>query len=424
MPLLLFALLFFSCVVLAQERPRPAPVAPLSLEQTPKGKQPERPTAEPTAKKAAEKNTESFTARPAERAALDKQIAAQFAPLFYQGLGDQPRADYITNFDFDGDWKGDNNWQNLNNRAHRLRAYIYYSVVETPTHYYVHYAAFHPRDYKGEAITSALLDEFMRRTLPQIGKPNDPAIEKANEVALSHENDLEGCLVIAEKRGETPAQARVLYVETMAHNTYLKYRTSAVSSSVGDPIELNGSHPLLYIEPKGHGMTRYTGDAIQLNRRVADVLIYGYKGQAEDHDLLTGRNIGYDLISIYDTLWQRGIEGENETYGESYEYPTQAVTKFQFDQPPAALAEKFGQLGVAFRGSVGFKNKARPPWAWFDGSERDRPRGEWFFDPAGVIARHFGLGAEWTTAYSYNPYFKIGLPADAQSSAPQETIKN
>lgn len=418
MPLLLFALLLVSVAVQAQERPRQVEPVPLTQTQPLKPKQQEATAA---AKPPAKVNT-TFTARSAIRAGLDKQIAAQFAPLFYQGLGDQPRADYITNFDYDGDWKGDNNWQNLNNRAHRLRAYIYFSVVETPSHYYVHYAAYHPRDYKGEAITSTLLDEVMRRTLPQLGKPTDPAIEKANEVALSHENDLEGCLVVAEKRGDQLAQARVIYVETMAHNTYLKYRTSALASSSGDPIELNGSHPLLYIEPKGHGMTRYTGDAVQLNRRVAEVLIYGYTGQAEDHDALQGRNIGYDLLPIYDTFWQRALAGENETFGEIAEYPQQAVTQFQANQTPLALEGKLGNLGTAFRGNVGFKNKARPPWAWFDGSERNRPAGEWFFTPASVVARHFSLDSEWGTAYSYNPYFGIGLQADAD--VPKSEPKN
>lgn len=51
---------------------------------------------------------ESTSSAP-NRQTLDKQIAAQFAPVFYQGLGDSPRSDFITNFDFDGDWKSDNN---------------------------------------------------------------------------------------------------------------------------------------------------------------------------------------------------------------------------------------------------------------------------------------------------------------------------
>ena len=43
----------------------------------------------------------------------DREVAARFAPVFYQALGDKPRSDYITNFDFDGDWRGDNNWDKI-----------------------------------------------------------------------------------------------------------------------------------------------------------------------------------------------------------------------------------------------------------------------------------------------------------------------
>ena len=84
----------------------------------------------------------------AERAA-DREIAARFAPIFYQALGDKPRSDYITNFDFDGDWRGDNNWAHTEDKQFPLKAYIYYAVSETATHFFIHYAVFHPRDYKG-----------------------------------------------------------------------------------------------------------------------------------------------------------------------------------------------------------------------------------------------------------------------------------
>ncbi len=349
------------------------------------------------------------------RAERDRQIAAQFAPQLHQGLGENPRADYITNFDFDGDWRGDNNWNNLNNRKFALRAYVYYSVSETPTHYFVHYAFFHPRDYKGDVITSTLLDSVLRQTLPRIGK--DPT-GRADDVALSHENDLEGCLIVAAKNGNDPnnnlSRAQVQYVEAMAHNAWLKYYAPGVSSSVGDPIELDGMRPRLFIEPKGHGVGRYTGDAVQLNQKVKGVLVYNYTGRADEPDA-QATTAGYDLVSIYDTLWLRAQKGSNETFGETFgeaaDYATRIVQRVSLDpksSPNAGQIEQaFGQVGSAFLGKMGFQNKARPPWAWYDDSERERPRGEWFFDPASVIARHFKLNAEWVTTYSYNPYFKI-----------------
>ncbi len=346
-------------------------------------------------------------APPASRQSLDKRIAVQFAPIFHQGLGENPRADFITNFDFDGDWKGDNNWQNLDNRSYPLHAYIYYSVVETATHYFVHYAMFHPRDYKGDLVKSSILGVLISEGVRQMGK--DPTGGLANDLALSHENDLEGCLVVAEKKGDDPSQAVVRFVETMAHNQYLRYCPGEERSGACESIEMKGRRPLIFIEPKGHGPLRYTGSRQQLKSSVNGVLIYSYTGRAEDHDQVKGKSIGYDLIPVYDTLWIRSQKEENETYGEVFNYETRAVLKLQLEKSPEKVEMKLGSLGSAFRGKVGSKNKARPPWAWFDDSERDRPRGEWFFDPASVIAMHFNLGREFSTAYLYNPYFKIGL---------------
>jgi hypothetical protein len=341
---------------------------------------------------------------PAQRGELDKQIAAQFAPIVYQGLGSYLRADYITNFDFDGDWKGDNNWDNLDNRSYPLRAYVYYAVSETPTHYFVHYAFFHPRDYKGDLAQSQLLELIIAEGLKQAGR--DPTGGLAEDVALSHENDLEGCLVVAEKRGADLARAEVKYVETMAHNNYFKYCPDEGRAGICEAIEMKGNRPLIFVEPKGHGPSRYSGSRQQLKVSINGVMIYSYTGRAEEPDRVKEKSIGYDLISIYDTLWMRAKQGKNETYGEAFNYQTRAFLKYQLNGPAKKVEKNLGSLGAVFRGDDGFKNKARAPWAWYDDSERERPRGEWFFDPASVIARHFDLGQEFSRAYLYNPFFE------------------
>jgi hypothetical protein len=71
----------------------------------------------------------------------DREIASRFAPVFHQGMVGSGRFDYITNFDFDDDWVGDNNWANAELGQYPLKAYVYYAVSETPTHYFIHYAA-------------------------------------------------------------------------------------------------------------------------------------------------------------------------------------------------------------------------------------------------------------------------------------------
>ncbi|HJQ70773.1 MAG TPA: hypothetical protein VKA70_17495 [Blastocatellia bacterium] len=343
-------------------------------------------------------------AKQESRQALDKQIAAKFAPVFYQGLGDNPRSDYITNFDFDGDWKGDNNWRNLDERSFPLRAYIYYSVTETATHYFVHYAFFHPRDYKSGLAKTTIVDTLLGEGLRRASK--DPPGGLANEIAMSHENDLEGCLVVAEKRGDK-LTATVQFVETMAHNRFLKYCPREARSAACEPIQMEGERPLIFVEPRGHGPSRYTGDRQQLKKSISGVLVYRYTGSAEIHPEARGKNIGYDLIPIYDTFWVRAQKGEDETFGESFDYGARTLLKPHAGTAPEKIEQKLGVLGSAFRGEVGSKNKARPPWAWFDTRERDRLRGEWFFDPAAVIARHFNLRDGFSLAYVYNPYFEV-----------------
>src|SRR5678816_646217 len=133
---------------------------------------------------------EDRTDKPAD---ADREIAARFAPIFYQALGDRPRSDYITNFDFDGDWRGDNNWENAANETFPLNAYIYYAVAETSTHLFIHYAVFHPRDYKGGEIRGTILSELIREGVKRGGKYDPTGL--ADEATLAHENDMELSLI-------------------------------------------------------------------------------------------------------------------------------------------------------------------------------------------------------------------------------------
>lgn len=376
--------------------------------------------------------------------ATDRAIAARFAPIFHQGMVGT-RYDYITSFDFDGDWVGDNNWTNAADPTHPQRAHVYYAVSETPTHYFVHYAAFHPRDYKGGELTGALLSQAVRRGAQASARVRPTAI--ANDVVLAHENDLEGCLVVAEKKGPRLEDAVVVVVETLAHNQYLKYqRQATLSGSVGS-VRFEGEHPLVYIEPKGHGIEAFAdqltaadgrsavgtgsggnappeppGGRTGLAERVAGLVsrvetarklvnmeqpetirVYRYTGVADDPEKAEG-DIGYDLLPLYHTIWARAQRVPNETFGEVQDYGTREARGAPAGSAPRPV--QLGSLGSSFRGVQGAENKARPPWGWFDMAERERPLGEWFFDPAAAVARHFpALGID--TSYLHQPFYGI-----------------
>lgn len=276
-------------------------------------------------------------------AAREQQVAVRFAPVFWQALGDHPRADYVTDFDFDGDWRG---------------------------------GRYDPTGLSAEAV-------------------------------LAHENDMEGCLVVAEKDGDDPARARVILVETLAHDRFHKYAPEGTNAPASfERVRLEGPQPLLFIEAKGHGVLAYEGGDKQESRR--GTLVYTYAGRAEDPEA-TGKEkeaVGYELVSLYDTIWRRALAGSKETFGEVTDFGAQSFEAAGAKRP-SKRAKKLGRLGASFLGDFGAPNAARPPWGWFDRSERGRPRGEWFFDPAATAKRRLGRGADFSTAYLHAPF--LGL---------------
>ncbi|HKE59574.1 MAG TPA: hypothetical protein VKB46_22845 [Pyrinomonadaceae bacterium] len=346
----------------------------------------------------------------AKNGAREAGIAQRFAPIFYQALGDKPRSDYITNFDFDGDWRGDNNWDHIDQFP--LKAYIYYSVTETSSHYFIHYTVFHPRDYKGGEVKGTILSELIREAAKK-GRQYDPT-GLSGEAALAHENDMEGCLLVVTKVGD--GKGRLTFVETLHHNTFSHYVVGEAAEGF-TAVQAEDEHPLLYIEPKGHGIEAYDGDQKQTGKK--EFLRYVFRGKAEDpsaneklicRDLPSTpcrQSVGYELQPISTTLWPRAVALPNETYGEDYDY---GEIKLSISLGGAKASEKtikVGKVACAFLGKVGGHNMARPPWGWFDNNERDLTMGRWFFDPAVVVKRHYQLGESFSTAYLSLPFWAV-----------------
>jgi hypothetical protein len=337
-----------------------------------------------------------------------REVAARFAPVFRQALGDSRRGDLITNFDFDGDWRGDNNWAHAADTRYRLRAYVYYAASETETHFFVHYAVFHPRDYKGGAGRGPLLSEIIREGAKAGGKYDPTGL--SSEAVLAHENDMEGCLVVAAKRAgsDDPARAEVVYVETLSHDRFLKYATRETSAGDFKTVRLEAGRPILYVEPKGHGVVAYDGGDKQSG---SDALLYRYAARADDPEA-TGASgeVGYELLPLLTTLWPRARGGANQTYGESSDFAEVSVEAATGKSGKTQTRKmKLGKTGTAFLGTVGAPNAARPPWGWFDRDERDARPGAWFFDPAATVKSHFRPAEEFSLTYVYAPFLGINL---------------
>lgn len=333
---------------------------------------------------------------------IDREIAARFAPVFYQALGDKPRSDYLTNFDFDGDWRGDNNWVHTDDKKFALRGFVYYAVSETRTHYFIHYAVFHPRDYKGGETKGRILSEIIHEGTKR-GSEYDPT-GWLEEAGVAHENDMEGCLLVIEKHGTDLNRARLVFVETLHHNNFLPYLAKESPTKSFGLFRVDGRNVLLYVEPKGHGIEAYSGHEKQISAK--KFLIYKFTGKPENPEQQKDSLVGYDLLPLQTTIWPRVRSGNsNVTFGSSHDYGQIMISVAQANGGSTVRKLTVGKIGVAFLGKAGGVNMARAPWAWFDKDTRDQPLGRWFFDPATIIKRDFKLDESFSTAYSRLPFW-------------------
>lgn len=317
----------------------------------------------------------SVPAAAAETSSPDyTDLVEYWAPTIYQDVTTSydVRADFLTRFDFDGDWSGINNWENT--FLYPLTSAVYYSVQETETHYFINYCFFHPRD---DAPVS--LDR--------------------------HENDFEGALFVIEKDGSEFGS--FLLMETQAHNHFYQYSNNTDIIDGSDDIDGgvifdNGHHPAVYISPNGlgtsagHGVSAYDGSGAQGD----DGIIYRYEeGIGVVPDDASGNFLhayDYELLSM-DAFWDRRYDiGDNSPFGA------------------------FGQL----RGDNYGENKAKMPWAWDDPDDGPAMLSVNWSDPAHFVDVHFdGLG-DFSHTYLYNPYYSHIITVEYVTSLSNEDAFN
>ena len=319
---------------------------------------------------------------PAHAAVGRAELALRWAPIHYQdvdatgshALGG--RSDYITKVDYDGDLNGRNNWDRAGNADVSLAAHVYYSVVETSSHWYLTYFFFHPRDWV-----------------------DHPFFE------TEHENDGEGLLLAVEKDGSDFGVLRSAV--TVAHTDFYSYAPSGSTwtsgrESIDGTLQLQSSphdsyqHPVTAQETQGHGLKAYPQYNIN-----GDGLIYYPSTTAETPSSGNDRDVQYALIDIFASggLWAQ----RNNTS--------------LFANLGTFAGDTTGDCGVGTF-SCG-TNSANAPWGWDDGN--DLPgRGELATDPAKLSAEYFTVPGTLARTYSYNPYSSAAAALkEAAKTAPR-----
>jgi len=284
-----------------------------------------------------------------------EDLAGYYAPVIRQGaITDQ---DYITAVDFDGDWVGNNNWENQ--PTGDLSACVYYSVIESETHWFLFYSLFHPRDYTYEDCATS---------------------------GGCHENDLESIQLTVEKDGTRFGKPKAL--ETLAHDSIYLYTFD--DSVAGNFLDVTGAaeqeqgHPVVYVEALGHGIYGHRKASSLIRPYVGGVVIYRVGEQAEMPESTKDENVSYKLVPIYTTLWpRRGDIADGKMFDGPFDYRGRILPK-------------------SIDGKDFSPDRANTPWGYYQATGGTLSRGDWFLDPARALAFHAHFDGDFSLEYVYN----------------------
>ncbi len=339
-------------------------------------------TVSGAAKSALENEVTVFTSSPM---GMDKYryLVEHYAPFIAQETWFNPKADYLARFDYDGNWKGDDNWENLEKGS--SQAFVYYAAMETETHWFLIYNFFHPRDYSDICI-----------------------------VGTCHENDNEGLILTVRKDKSKFGKLEVM--ETLAHNNIYSFTNDKdIKKGVHDidgKLELyKGVQPIIFIEAGGHGVlgsdhktSFFSAEKMDFKQNTG--VTYVYKNKAERPTHSNDRNVGYALLPIAAEWQMKGFQEtdmSNDTFENFFVYEP-------FGNRPKAKAK---YISGAFKGRTASDNMAKPFWAWHDRRTKDKKilnTGQWALDPAYSISVNlkFASNKPVSLVYIFNPYLETG----------------
>jgi hypothetical protein len=317
------------------------------------------------------------------------ELARRYAPFVYHALdAERGRQDLPTRVDFDGDLRGDNNWEQM--PRFELPPTLYYAALSTGTHHFITYHLFHPRDW-------ASFDVGLH---------------------LTHENDGENLQVVVER-----ATGQVVLLFTQAHycgGVYVSPQGpwAAGSEPIRGPLLLvdddgrpdaTGTHAAVFVETEGHGIYGATDDdsdvRVQPDGR-ADFLGQGLtfrparEGEPVREPALDAvASVPYQLESITAKLWpglrDGSLLGEDGLFDGALRYRGPQI---DVGVPRYYEGDRFSGPFGADRGIAPFA----VDFAFGEGEV-----GALFFDPARRYAECLGVPSPWSLDYEGYPFTTV-----------------
>lgn len=314
------------------------------------------------------------------------ELARAYAPAIYHAVDvDGGRQDLPTRVDYDGNLRGDDNWETF--PRFTLPPVVYYAVLETRTHWFLAYHLFHPRDW-------------------------EPVRLGVND---THENDGENLQVVVDK-----ASGRVALLFTQAHYFGAAHWNDGSGFAAGErrreaPLLLvdddgrpspDGRHAAVFVEPRGHGILGaldedagvvVAADGAATFEAGGITLLPAREGDAVAEPPPGAARARYALESTTAKLWpgvrDGALLGEDGLFdGACGELATPELT---VAVPRYYEADRFsGPLG-ADRGISPFALD----WHFWTGQ-----LGALFFDPARRYAATLVVPRPWSTEYVDYPF--------------------
>ncbi len=304
------------------------------------------------------------------------EVAARWAPSIYQETHD-PR-DFITSYDFDGDWDLSNNAAHVAEAP--LPAVVYYTVAETATHWLITYLPYHPVDAKSPS---------------------------------GHDHDSEHISLVVRKDG---ALGRAEAMETRFHHVLYQYAvpTSGIRDAADDidgPIHFDvDERPMVNSQRVGHGLCGGYAPPARfwdwlaltcLHHKLPQIdhqgVVYRFRGRANVPRSLDDRDVGYALVELGDSLWPRAqAAAPNAVFATLFDFRGARCSLFHCPQ----------KIGGLLLGAPGHSS-THATWAESSGRGVEE-RGEAFFDPAYTFSKRLRIPAPFSLDYLFNPYLGVG----------------
>jgi hypothetical protein len=246
--------------------------------------------------------------------------------------------------------------------------------VETDSHWFINYVAFHPRDW------------------------SDSVFQDRDE----HENDFEGMLAIVRKDGTE--FGTLDGIVTQAHGDFFSYTPAGSPLTQGhETIDgvltlqtyLGVRRPAISQEAKGHGMKAWPFNGDFDGSADQDGVIYRPAMDPAVIDTIPtdgdDRDVKYRLVNLYTTLWIRQLLEARTPRASAQTFATWGTFK----------GDGSGSCGSGFFACS--DDAASTPWGWDDSDDGPTFGGEVALDPARFSSVYFD-GVSFAGSYASNRY--------------------